>query len=377
MRRELIVGVTFAALLALLLGVTLWVKEPGLFGGQGEHRLTVHFDDVSGLAVNGDVWLYGMKAGRVVAMEPDGQGGVAVELGMDVEPDLRTDAVVKIQQRSPLGGAVVAVHPGTPGSPPLPAGTRIEGRSAVDPFAGLGGLTDLVEEVRGPLVETLENARKVSADLEARSESVARNIDEFAQNARKVSDDLAQGRGTLGRLVQDDTLYRDLEAAVESLKQVAEDARRGGGTIDLLLHDRQMADDIKTGAASLRAVSERLERGEGTVGRLLQDPALYDDLAATAKDLRTLVADARDGRGLLGRLVYDTEVADRFDRISADVAQVTGQLRRGEGTLGRLIQDEELYVDLRNALKTLTRGAEDVRENAPILTFAGFLLGAF
>ena len=60
-----------------------------------------------------------------------------------------------------------------------------------------------------------------------------------------------------------------------------------------------------------------------------------------------------------------------------DVAQVTGKLRRGEGSLGRLIQDDVMFNDLRESLKALRQGAGDVRENAPILAFAGFLFGGF
>ena len=283
------------------------------------------------------------------------------------------DAEVSIRTRSALGGSVVSIHPGTPDGGPAAEGV-IDGRSSQGLF---DEINDAVAEMRGPMKKTLDNLEKITDDFAERSDSIALNVDEFVKNARDLTDDLKTGKGTLGKLFQDDKLYTDLEAAIASIKQVADDASSGGGPLDVLLHDKQLASDLKETVANARSVTAKLDQGEGALGKLLNDPTLYDDLAATAADLKEITATARSGQGALGKLLYDQELAGRLDRISKDVAQVTGKLRKGEGTLGKLIQDEELYTELRGTLKTLTAGAGDARENAPILTFAGFLFGGF
>ena len=373
MKREFTVGLVLLLLVGGLVALTLYIEDPRFMGDRVRVPMTARFREVPGLSKGSKVWIYGTEAGEVVSITPDGKGSVEVQLDLDFDPELHENATVQLRSSSALGRAVVSIHPGTPDTPRMPP--RI-----VDGVIGGDALSEagrLVSEIRGPMKETVANLQKVTTDLAARSEQMIDNLDAFSQNARDISDELRSGKGTVGKLMNDDTLYNELEAAVASLKRLGDDASTGGGTLDMLLHDQQMADDLRTTMASLREVSGRLERGEGSLGKLLSDPSLYDNLAATTADLQTITASAREGHGVLGRLLYDEELGDRLDRISADVSQVTGKLRRGEGTLGRLIQDDDLYEELRDSLRSLTAGAGDARENAPILVFASFLFGGF
>lgn len=373
MKRELFVGGLFAVLIALLLATTLYVNDPGFFESEGRWRMTARFRDVAGLTEGADVWVYGTPGGRVETIRPDGKGMVEVELVLDEDPNMREDAEVAIRSRSALGGPVVAIHPGTPDSPPWKGGV-FEGRAVTDPFKEIA---DLAAEIRDPLRNTLANAEKVSEDLATKSGSIVDNLDGFAKNARQISDDLIAGKGTLGKLLNDDKLSRDLEEAVASIKRVADDAQEGGGTIDVLLHDKQLAADLKDTIARARSVASKLDAGEGTLGKLLHDPKPFDDLSAAVAELKTFTTDLNQGKGALGKLIHDERLGQRLDTISEDVAQITGKIRRGEGTLGRLVQDESVYNDLKSTLRGLRAGTDDVRENAPILTFAGFLFAGF
>lgn len=374
MKRELFVGALFALILSILLSATLWVKDPGFFrGSEGRFRAKARFRDVAGLVEGAEVWVYGTPGGRVSSIRPDGRGGVEVEFVLDSDPGLRADAEVSIKQKSALGGAVIAVHPGTPDRPAWSGGT-FEGRSVSDPFKEIA---DLAAEIRAPLRETLKNAEKVSKDLSDRSGAIVDNLDAFAKNAREVSEKLNHGEGTLGRLLNDGKLHKDLEDAVASIRRVADEARTGGGLLDTLLHDQQLAADLKDSVTRIRSVATKLDSGEGTLGKLLNDRRPFDDLAAAASDIRQITNDARSGRGVLAKLIYDENLGKRLDTITDDVAQITGKIRRGEGTLGKLVNDESVYTDLKSALKSLRAGSDDVRENAPVLTFAGFLFSGF
>ncbi len=372
MTRDVTVGIVFFALLAGLLGITLWVNDPS-FGEEPAHVLDTRFKEVSGLRAGDKVWIYGTDAGRVMSIKPDGTGHVVVSLALDYDPELRENASISIGSSSALGGAVVEIHPGTPDHEPMTA-------AIVDGSVGgglFGEVNRVISELEEPLDEAIENIRKVSADLAERSDEIVANVDGFMEDARAISGDLRAGKGTLGKLLQDETLYTDLQAAVQSLQKLADDANGGGGALDVLLHDPQLADDLKSTVANARSISDKIDGGEGTLGRLINDPTLYNDLTATVGDLKDMTAHARSGKGALGMLIYNEEVGQRIDDISKDVAQVTRKLRKGEGTLGKLIQDEDLYLELRDSLKALTSGAGDARENAPILTFASFLFGGF
>lgn len=374
MKRELVVGLVFAVLLGVLLGVTLWVENPGFFKKKQEAKMSAWFHDVGGLRAGDEVWIYGTKAGRVEALVPDQQkGGVEVQLLLDYEPVMRENADVKITQRSALGGAVVAVHPGTPDKPVVKKAVY-QGRSVDDPFKAIG---EAISELKGPLKETIEAARNVLTDVSGKSDRIIANLDATVENARSISDEIRSGKGTIGQLMKDDTLYTDLKEAVASLKKIGDDANGGGGTIDVLLHDTVLASDLKTSVANLRGVSDDLAAGRGTIGKLLKDDSIYMRLDATLKDVEQFAGDAKNGKGLLGKLLYDEELAKRVDTISGDIAEVTGKLRRGEGSLGKLLNDEELYADIKDAVRKVGGGVDDVRENAPVLAFAGFLFSGF
>jgi phospholipid/cholesterol/gamma-HCH transport system substrate-binding protein len=78
-------------------------------------------------------------------------------------------------------------------------------------------------------------------------------------NLAQVSGRLARGEGSLGKMVEDETLYRNLSGLSTRL--------------DLLV--------------------TRVEKGEGSMGRLVNDPELYNNMNGAAKDLRLLLADVR------------------------------------------------------------------------------------
>jgi phospholipid/cholesterol/gamma-HCH transport system substrate-binding protein len=373
MKRELVVGLVFAMLLGILVGTTIWVKNPGFFKGKAPFHMTARFREVAGLKEGDEVWVYGTKAGSVSSIKPDGKGAVLVGLDIDYDPDMRSDAIVKIGQRSALGGAVVAIHPGSPDNPKS-LREVYDGKSVADPFQEI---SDAVSELKEPLKDTVGQAKKVFADFAKHSDEIASNLDKTLDNARAVTEDMRAGKGTIGKLLADDAVYNDLKEAVAGLKRLTEDANGGGGTIDVLLHDKDIASDLKKTMSNIRSVSEDLEAGRGTVGKLFKDDTLYNRIDSAVKSFGDLASDARTGKGVLSKLIYDESLAKRLDTITEDVADITGKVRRGDGTLGKLINDDSLYVELKAAIKKLGGGVDDVRENAPVLTFAGFLFKGF
>ena len=72
-------------------------------------------------------------------------------------------------------------------------------------------------------------------------------------------DNINQGKGTLGKLAQDEAFYQRLNSAV----------------------------------TEIHTVVSRLNAGEGAMGKLLHDPALYNNLNSTSVEVRELLADFR------------------------------------------------------------------------------------
>ena len=129
------------------------------------------------------------------------------------------------------------------------------------------------------------------------------------RGARKLIADVRAGRGTLGKLVTDDALYKELKQFV----------------------------------ASAGEVTEETESGQGHAGRLINDPAAFDALKASLENLQQMTARINSGQGALGRFLNDEAMGRSLSGTMTNLEKTTGRLNRGEGTMGKLLTDRQLY----------------------------------
>jgi phospholipid/cholesterol/gamma-HCH transport system substrate-binding protein len=104
--------------------------------------------------------------------------------------------------------------------------------------------------------ETIENIRKFSGGLDnagSRFEKLASNLDGLVK-------DVKQGKGTLGRLATDETLYRQA---------------------NYLLSD-------------LRSLSGKIQHGRGAVGRLINDPEMYYEARRAIRNMNKTAEDVSE-----------------------------------------------------------------------------------
>ena len=97
-----------------------------------------------------------------------------------------------------------------------------------------------------------------------------------------------------------------------------------------------------------------------------------------------VTADIKEGKGTLGRLAKDEELAesitqtiDGFKRTGTNLGDITDEVKKGEGTVGKLIYDDKLINTAQGILDSVQSALEDLRESAPVASFAGAILGAF
>ncbi len=320
---EVTVGV-FMFMVLLALGVfTIIFSRENLF--QKSYALDVVFDEIMGVREGDNIYLRGVIIGRVrrIVVEPD---GVRMRLSLTRELHLREDYRIEILPASVLGGRYIYVYEGSPSAPRLPEGTPIRGLTPVDL---MGSATRVVQNIRRAIEE-----EGLLADLQA----AARNIHEITRK-------LAQGEGTIGRLLTDETVHHDIAAVTADLRRAAERLAAGESTLSRLLSDKgEIYNDAAEIARNLREVSARLNNAESLLGKLLApDDTVYDDVRAAAQSLRT---------------VADT-------------------IARGEGTIGRIVMRGELYEEVRLLVNELRATIDDFRETAPVSTFTSIFFGAF
>jgi phospholipid/cholesterol/gamma-HCH transport system substrate-binding protein len=325
MTTEVIVG---AFLLMIMLGLgyfTIILSTQRVFSDKTEMRVT--FGNVMGLRDGDPVVARGMPVGKVKDLELIPEcGGVCITLSLDKQIDMRADYAITIAATSILGGRQLQIKEGSLDEPAIEM-TVYDGD---DPYDLMEDAAAIVNEVREGLVEghALDNMQQAMQDL---SDIVTR---------------IASGEGVIGKLLgSDTTLYDDFAATVSSARGIAAGLAEGQGTLGMLLApDATLHKDLAATVASLRSVAGRLEKGEGTIGKLLSaDETVYDDLAAMVATLR----------------------------------RVSDNLENGKGALPRWLNDPEVYEQVQATIDEIRGAIDDVRESAPISSFASIFFGAF
>src|SRR5204862_6071615 len=90
------------------------------------------------------------------------------------------------------------------------------------------------------------------------------NLSTILYNTRLVTEQIAQGKGTVGRLISDETLYNSALSTVSSLQLAAGEAK-------------SLISDAQATVGQVRTIIDQVNAGQGTLGMLTKDPALYTE----------------------------------------------------------------------------------------------------
>jgi phospholipid/cholesterol/gamma-HCH transport system substrate-binding protein len=293
-----------------------------LVGGQGglpwqRYNLKTRFPNVAGLKEGAVVRLAGVEVGQVASIE---FAGAQVEVGFEVSKDVRDK--ITTSSRAMLGSV------------------SLLGESAIDLTPGVG--TPVPEWGYVP-------SQKTPGQLADVAEGATAGIEEITQLLREVR----AGKGTIGKLVTDEGMYREFTALLTSADAVVSNINRGRGTLGRLTNDPAAYTALKGSLDNLEALTRRISAGEGSLGRLLKDDALARSLSATSGNLETLTGRINRGEGSLGKLTTDTALYNRLNALSERIDTLVLRLSEGEGTAGQLLRDKRLYENMNGAVTDL------------------------
>jgi len=208
---------------------------------------------------------------------------------------VRTDSTATVKFTGLMGQNFVAIDFGKQGSPALRDGdfvttgeepdfsaimTKLDNvaAGAENLFKSFTG--DQIDNVLGPLTHILREGQIP--------------LTQSVSNLQEITTQIREGKGTIGKLINDDTLYNSTLASVKILQDTAAD-------IKLTLADtRKVVDQANTAFAQINS-------GQGTVGKLLKDDKLYNESTASMTNLKEILEKINQGQGSVGKLVTDQE----------------------------------------------------------------------
>lgn len=339
--REAIVGAFLAmALIVLAVGIMAVGGESRVFSKKASYRVV--FPSTDGLLVGSPVKMGGVQVGTVTRLKlPTDPGAEGVEVSLGVQriyaSRVRSGSEASLKFLQYLSGEkYVQLTPGDANQPSVPEGELLPASKGSRLFEQSEDIADNLSAITISLKEILEPLQKgeglfgqIIQNPEFGKEGMAK-IESTFDNVLAITQQIRDGHGTVGRLINDDTLAKrldDLSLAVKDVSTLLESMANGEGAVGSLTKkggDAEVAiADLKEAAASLKRVSARLESKEGFVGKLLNDDAYSKDLTANLHDtlgnLAAITKKINEGKGTLGALVNDRTLYDSAEDVVTGV----------------------------------------------------------
>jgi phospholipid/cholesterol/gamma-HCH transport system substrate-binding protein len=296
---------------------------------RGNH-LHALFKNVHELKEGDFVKMGGVQIGRVDSITLT-NSVAEITMNLDRKAEVKTDSKATIRFAGLMGQNYVDLDFGSPGEPKAEDGAILKSVEQpdlseimvkIDSVAtGVQNLTksfsgEQIDKLLGPLTDLVKNNQT--------------NLGATISNIRNISDNIAQGHGTLGRLINQDDLYVTTINSISNLQNTASDIKRA-------------AEDAHNLIASVQDVVNQVNAGQGTVGKLVKDDALY-------------------------RTVSDTMT--NFDQISQ-------KMNRGDGTIGKLINDDSTLNNVKISLQKLDKATESLEDTGPLSILGTMMTSLF
>jgi phospholipid/cholesterol/gamma-HCH transport system substrate-binding protein len=191
-----------ATLLIFSVGI-FWIGSRD-FRFSSTYRLNADFPNAAGIGEGAPVRVGGIHQGTVrrivLPNRPDQKVRVEMDLKGSTRNVIKKDSTAGIRTEGLVGDQFVEITFGSPDAPSVNNGDSIAAETPLQ-------ISDML--------------KKTNAILDS-AQGAMRNIDQTAGNLQEMSSRLNSGKGTVGALVNDRTLYQHMNEAAANLKEDTE-----------------------------------------------------------------------------------------------------------------------------------------------------------
>jgi phospholipid/cholesterol/gamma-HCH transport system substrate-binding protein len=335
---QLKVGLLAIAALSLLAFlIFLMTSSTGLFIKRSQ--VYTFLDDSAAIAVSAPVRLNGITVGRVARIglsgssEPNRIVRLTLEVNNDFLPSIPVDSQAAIAAENLLGTKYINIKKGR-SQTAVQAGAEIKSLDTRE-------FDDVVQQGYSTLASLNGIFKKLDGILDA----------------------LQVGKGTIGKLLSDDELYKKVIGIADETHRVIAALDSQEGTLGKLMHDDSLYTDLRGTLARVNTLTDGLQQGDGTLGKLLKDPALYNDTRATVADVRQMLAGINQGQGTVGKLLKSDDLHNQLQATMGRLDTLLDKINNGQGTLGQLVVNPSLYQNLDSTTREINGLMKDFRTN--------------
>ena len=326
---QLRVGTMVIIGLAILAtGIFLISGQVGFFSRR--YTLKTYISEAGGLREGAQVRLAGVAAGNVerVRISPYTERNRAVEIVMAVprtyQNEIRADSLASVETVGLLGESYVNITRGSPGQEVLPDGGVLKSSEGAD-----------IKQVVQNADDVIVNLRVLSAQL------------------NNITGQLQSGKGSIGKLIYDQTLYNRLNKTTGTLDQMVTRVDQGKGSLGKLMADETLYNTATSTFDRFNKVLDDMQHGQGSFAKFVSDPAVYNNVKNMVAQANSLFEGINQGHGTLGKLATDPQLYDRVNQTFDRLDKVSSRMADGQGTLGKFSTDPTLYNNLSESSKSL------------------------
>jgi phospholipid/cholesterol/gamma-HCH transport system substrate-binding protein len=310
-------GLFFALALVVAAIILQMVGGTDLF--HKSYTVYATFNNVQELKKGDPVKMAGVDIGRIEEIELIG-GRAKVTMKIQRKYPVKTDSKAVIKFAGLMGQNFVAIEGGTPESPDLQPNNPVPSGASSDLSSLMAKMENVASGIEGLTKSfSAENFSTLLGPLNDFMRQNSTNISAILSNTAQLTFHIAQGEGTVGRLIKDDALYNSALATVSALQVTANQAQG-------------FMNDARGIVSKANSIMDQVQSGQGTVGRLLKDEKLY---------------------------VQTTSAMD-------NLSQILEKINRGQGSVGKLINDETLLKNAKLTLQKLDKATEGLEDQGPL-----------
>lgn len=303
----------------IFLGIAILVVTILTLGGQQktfQKSIVVRavFDDINGLQKGNNIWFSGVKIGTVKKISFVGNSQVEVDMNIDEASKqyIRKNARARISSDGLIGNKIIVIYSGASKSPSVEDGDVLGVEKAMNP-----------DEMMSTLQANNNNLFAITTDVKG------------------ISKGIAEGKGTVGRLLKDETLVNDLHTTMLRLREASANAERL--------------------SASVAAFAAKLQKKGTLANDLVTDTTIFNRLRATAAQIENVSKNA-------------SIVVDNLNNTSS---QLGNSLNNKSTPVGMLLNDEDAAADIRVTLSNLQAGSQKLNDDLEAVQHNFLLRGFF
>jgi phospholipid/cholesterol/gamma-HCH transport system substrate-binding protein len=307
------------------------------------HKLTIttYFENAAGLKPGAAVNLQGVTIGTVktvtVTSAPD-RKLTPVQAVMKIDPKyqalLHTDSKAALSTVGVLGDTIVDINSQVASGPMLRDGDELktmETPSIQDVVKASQGTIESLNVILAKMNTIVDNLQSGNGSVGKllNDPELYNRFDAAAGEIQRLTAKLNSNNNTVGKFFNDNgEMYDRVNDIVGRADEITKGLQGGKGSAGKLLTDDSVYKNLNESLASLNSLLADLQSGKGSAGMLMKDPTFakkLNDVVSQADDLMTQV---NQGKGTLGKLVKDDTTATNLNKLLTESTNLVTTIRQ-------------------------------------------------